>query len=70
MTIKQEIDWLVHELNCVGSHMTLNGNNNHIKYIYNREGRFYNVFMNNRIIGVSMTAKECLAALHILCCVL
>ena len=70
MTTKQSINWLVKELNTVGSRSTLNGNNNHIRYVYSSDGKFYNLFKDDRQIGCSMSAKELEAVLSVLCCIL
>ena len=74
MTTKQEIYWLVNELNTEGSRVTRNGKNNNITCTYHKytaqRGGYYEVFMNGERIGCSMTTNECIAALHMLCNVL
>ena len=70
MTTKQSIDWLVNDLNTDGSRRTLIGKNNHIRYEYVHDGRFYNLFKDDRQIGGVMSARELEAVLAVLCSIL
>lgn len=68
MNAKFEIRMLEIELNTPGSRMTKNGNNNHITVV--DYGKYYNICKDGVVIGVSVTAKECVAVLYALCSIL
>ena len=51
MTKKEHIDYIIKELNTKGSRYTLNGNNNHISYMYSEWNKGYIIFKDDTQIS-------------------